>query len=109
MDDQTFVERREHQRHPLATGLPFFHGPTQRSFPGRCVDISSGGMLVFMPANVPAQPGQPIRLSVGGISRPEFAGLSEHPVDATIVRVDRGKLLSGGHLAVGVRFAAMPA
>ncbi len=99
------TERRVHPRHPLLTSVQVFHGPSQRDFPGRCVDISAGGMCMYVPAATPIQPGQPIRLTVGSVSRPEFAGLSEKPIDATIVRVDRDALLKTGHLAVGVRFA----
>jgi c-di-GMP-binding flagellar brake protein YcgR len=99
------VERRQHQRHPLATGVQFYHGPTQREFPARCVDISAGGMLMYVPVTIPVQPGQPIRLTVGGGTRPEFAVMTERPLNATIVRVDRRKLLSAGHIAVGVKFA----
>ena len=60
---------------------------------------------MYVPASVPVVPGQPIRLTIGSHSRPELAGLSDRPLDATIVRVDRGKMLSFGHLPVGVRFA----
>jgi len=98
-------ERREHPRYPLATSVQFYHGPSQRDFPGRCINISLGGMLMYVPAATPVQPGQPIRLAMGGASRPEFSRLDGRPLDATIVRVDRGALLSEGHLAVGVRFA----
>jgi len=99
------VERRRHPRHPMATSVEFFHGPSRRSFPGRSVDLSAGGMLMYVPATTPVQPGQPIRLSMGSIDRPEFSGLGDGPIDATIVRVDRMPLLSKGHIAVGVRFA----
>ena len=98
------VDRRQYQRHPLSTTVAFYHGPSQREFPGRSVDISTGGMLMYVPAATPVQPGQPIRLTIGG-GRPEFAVSGDKPVDATIVRVDRHKLLSMGHIAVGVRFA----
>jgi hypothetical protein len=43
---------------------------------------------------------------MSGVSRPEFAGLSEKAVNATVVCVDRKKLITDGHLAVGVRFEA---
>ncbi len=100
-------EKRTHPRYPLATSVQFYHGPSQRDFPGRCADISHGGMLMYVPSTVPVQPGQPIRLSVGSVSRPEFAMFSEKPVDATIVRVDRGTFISEGNIAVGVRFAVV--
>jgi len=104
MDSTPKTDRRRHQRHPLTTSLQFYHGPSQRDFPGRCVDISKGGLLMYVPVSAPVQPGQAIRLAVGSVSRPEFAGLSETPLDATIVRVDRHSILSSGQLAVGVRF-----
>jgi len=69
------------------------------------VDISKGGMLMYVPAKVPVVPGQSIRLTVGGGGRPEFAKVTDKPIDATVVRVDRHKLLSMGYLAVGVQFA----
>ena len=106
MVEQVQVERRHHQRYPFATGVQFHHGPTQSDFAGRCVNISDGGMKMFVPPNVPVLPGQPIRLMVGSMGRPEFSRLSSKPVDGTIVRVDRGAFVAGGQLAVGIRFAA---
>lgn len=98
-------DRRKYPRYPLPTSVQFYHGPSQRDYPGRCVDISLGGLLMYVPAAAPVQPGQPIRIAVGGVPRPEFARLGGQPVDATIVRVNRMSLFSEGHLAVGVRFA----
>ena len=104
MGDQTLSERRQHQRHPLATSLQFLHGPTRKDCQARSVDVSAGGMMMFVPPNVPVRVGQFLRLSVGSVNRPEFAGLSEQPVDATVVRVDRGQLVPGGQIGIGVRF-----
>ena len=106
MAEQAFADRRQNPRHPLSTGIQFYHGPSQRDFPARCANISSGGMLMYVPANVPVQPGQPIRLTAGSVNRPEFSGLSERPLEATIVRVDRAGLLNGAQVGVGVRFPA---
>jgi hypothetical protein len=75
----------------MATRVEFYHGPSGRIFPGRTVNLSSGGVLMHIPAGIPVQIGQPIRLAVGCVNRPEFAGLSERPVDATVVRVDYRK------------------
>ena len=104
MGEQTFSERRQYQRHPLATSIQFYHGTTRRDLPGRCVDVSSGGMLMFVPPSAAVRVGQFIRLAVGSVNRPEFAGLCEQPVDATIVRVDRGQFVPTGQVGVGVRF-----
>jgi len=98
-------DRRRHPRYPLATSVQFYHGPSQRDFPGRCANISISGMKMYVPAATPVQPGQPIRLSLGSVGRPEFSRLGRGPLDATIVRVDRKALIDEGDLAVGVRFA----
>jgi len=60
---------------------------------------------MYVPAAAPVQPGQTVRLTLGGIDARELAGLSGTPIEGTIVRVDRHALLAEGHLAVGVRFA----
>ena len=97
------AERRVHRRHPFAGRVSIFHEPTQRVLPARSVDISEGGMLMYVPVSTPVKPGQPIRLSVEGAGPPEFG---PEPVDCRIVRVDRHSLTTQGHLAVGVQFQA---
>jgi len=97
------AERRGHQRHPFAGRVNIFHGPTQRAFPARSVDISEGGMLMYVPVSTPVKPGQPIRLSV---ENAEPAELGPEPVNGRIIRVDRHRLTTQGHLAVGVQFQA---
>jgi len=104
MARSTSSDRRKHLRHPLATTVQFFHGPSRREYPARSVDISQGGMLMYLPASVPVARGQGIRLTIGSHGRPELAELSNRPLAATVVRVDRRRLLELGHLPVGVRF-----
>jgi len=89
----------------MATTVQFYHGPSRREYPARSVDISHGGMLMYVPASVPVSRGQPIRLTIGSTARPELAGLGDKPLDGTIVRVDRQKMLQLGHVPVGIRFA----
>ncbi len=103
--DKQSVDRRRYRRRPLATGVQFYHPTSRREFPARTIDISEGGMLMYVPASTPLQPGQPIRLKVAGVNRPEFSALSKHNVDATVVRVNRKSLLSEGYLSVGVEFS----
>ena len=86
-------------------GIQFYHGPSQREFPGRTVDVSRTGTLMQVPATTPIRVGQTIRLNVSVIPHPQFADLGQDPIDATIVRVDRGALVATGQVAVGVRFA----
>ena len=105
MSGTASTERRKHPRHPLSTSVQLLHGPSGRELPGRCENISAGGLLMHVPATSPVRPGQTVRLNVGSINRPEFERLGEGPVDATIVRVDRNALLAGGHLAIGGRFS----
>ena len=105
MDEQPSTDRRQHVRYPLATTVQFYHCASRREFPARSIDISAGGILVYVPTGTPVAPGQPIQLKLGAQSRPEFARLSDRPLDATVVRVDRQKILSLGHLPVGIRFS----
>jgi len=105
MERRPGQERRRYVRYPLATSVRFYHGPSRREYPARSVDISGGGILMYVPAGAPIAPGHTIRLTVGGANRPEFAPLDrDAPVEATIVRVDRHRMLSTGHLPVGIRF-----
>ena len=89
----------------MVTGVQFHHATSRNDFPGRCVNISRGGLMMYVPAATPIQSGHTVRLSVGSVHRPEFAPLSEQPIEATVVRVDRRALLTSGHLGVGVKFA----
>ena len=98
------TDRRKHPRHPLPTSVQFYHGMSQREFPGRCVNISKGGMMMYVPVSSPVKEGDCLRVTLGSASRPEFAGLGEHPFEAAIVRVERKSILQSGHLAVGIRF-----
>jgi c-di-GMP-binding flagellar brake protein YcgR len=102
------ADRRRHRRYPLARTIDFHHGPTQREFPARCVDISESGMLMYVPVTTPVKPGQSIRLTVAGPAPPEVASLEDRPLEATIVRVERHGLLITGKLVVGVEFASAP-
>ena len=106
MNGTPTAERRQHQRFPLAMGVQFFHGPSRRDFPGRCVDLSDGGMLMHVPPTTPVRVGHPIRLDAAAVPRGESRRAGETPIDATIVRVDHHCLLTAGNLAVGVRFLA---
>ena len=104
MIDGPIKERRLSPRYDAATGVRFFHEPTSRDFPGRCVNLSTGGMLMHVPAAVPVRPGQAVRLTLGQVDLPPLAGLSAAEIEARIVRVDRTALLAEGRLAVAIRF-----
>ncbi len=98
------ADRRRHRRYPMGRSIHFHHGPTKRAFPGRCVDISQSGLMMYVPVSTPVKPGQPIRLSVTGPTPPDISALADGTLEATIVRVERRGLLTMGKLAVGVEF-----
>jgi len=104
MDERPSSDRRQFVRYPLAATVQFYHCASRREFPARSIDMSRGGILVYVPAGTPVAPGQPIQLKLDVHGRPEFGRLSDSPLDGTVVRVDRAKMLSDGHLPVGIRF-----
>ena len=99
------TERRRYPRVPLVAGVQCRHGPGRQEFPGRCVDISPEGLLMYVPAATPVRVGHTLRVQLGGAERPELGRWSDGPVDATVVRVDRRTLLDVGHVAVGLHLA----
>ncbi|MFP4141253.1 MAG: PilZ domain-containing protein [Planctomycetota bacterium] len=104
MSDASAKDRRAHQRFPLATSVQFHHAQSRRDFPGRSVDLSGGGMLMYVPATAPVHTGQTIKLNLGHVPISEVPDFAGRDVNATVVRVDRNTLLSSGHIAVGVHF-----
>jgi c-di-GMP-binding flagellar brake protein YcgR len=108
MDEGTSAERRQHTRFPLATSVEFYHTASKRDFPGRSVDVSDGGMLMYVPATVPVHPGQVVRLNARSIHPGKVQRNGDGKVHAKIVRVDRQPLLTTGHIAVGMKFDAPP-
>ena len=104
MNSRGKVERRKHVRHPLSMTIQFYHGQSRREYPARTVNVSNGGMLMYVPVSAPVAPGHTIRINLGSQPRPEFSGLGGGPRDATIVRVEREEIAEVGYLPVGVHF-----
>ncbi len=96
------AERRQHQRCPMTGPVEFHHEASGRDFTARGVDVSAGGMLMYVSAVTPVKPGQPIRVKARGVTQTQPTAKGEVP--AEIVRVDRYKLLSVGQVAIGVKF-----
>ncbi|MFW6062456.1 MAG: PilZ domain-containing protein [Planctomycetota bacterium] len=109
MSSSPATERRQFTRHPLVTSVEFYHAPSKREFPGRTVDISRGGMRMYVPATAPVHPGQCVRLQAGTLGETEAGDFGEGKLDATIVRVDRRDLLDHGHIAVALKFHTVAA
>jgi hypothetical protein len=69
-------------------------------------------MLMHAPAVAPLALGQRVRVRTAfasgldalGKFEPDLPQLAAGPVNATIVRVDRGEFLSTGQIVVGVKF-----
>ena len=101
---QQAVDRRKHPRQPLAIPVRFHHDPTGKDLPGRCVDISQGGMRMYVPANTPVKSGQEIVISMGDIEANGLSQLSKQQLPGRVVHVNRYTLISTGQLAVGVEF-----
>ena len=106
MTDVPTTDRRRHQRYPLSAGVRVYHEPSRGDLPARAVDISDGGMLMYMPVSAPVKPGQPVRLTIRRMPAGLFEALGAKPLAARIVRVQRRGLLITGKLAVGVEFAS---
>ena len=56
---------------------------------------------MYVPAKVPLQVGDVLRLDSGSA---QPAGQDKQPVLASVVRLDRHALLTMGHVAVGLKF-----
>jgi hypothetical protein len=108
MDAAPKAERRQHSRQPLSVNVKFFHEPSQHAFSARTVDASPAGLLMYVPAVAPLQVGHILRVNLGELPQPQHASLSGREFSATVVRVDRRRLIPHGHIAVGVKFSENP-
>ena len=104
MHADSSADRRVYRRYPAPISVRVEHVASKREFPARAVDVSRGGMLMYVPAATPVKVGQAIRLTMKGVDQPELAGLSGQFLPAMIKRVDRHVLIKIGHLAIGVEF-----
>ena len=98
----TASERRTYPRQASSANVEFLHHPTRRRFPGRCLDISRGGLLMYVPATAPLQVGHELDLTVTGDAG-EY--VPARGIRGEIVRVNRQALISAGQVAVGVKFS----
>lgn len=104
MVDAAPAERRQHQRRTVVVTARLAHDPSGRSFPCQCVDISSGGARLLVPATMPVREGHVVQIEPAEALADQLGGLAVRELAAAVVRVDRDSLLAGGHLTVGVRF-----
>jgi hypothetical protein len=100
--------RRKHQRFPLASSVEIHLAATGKSYPGRGVDVSQGGMMVYLPASAPVSAGQELDLTVtpspAAPAPAGVAGAVARKRAARVIRVDRDGLVKLGRLGVAVQF-----
>jgi hypothetical protein len=100
-------ERRRHTRHFYSTNLRF-RREDGKALPARSVDISSGGMLLNVLAYQDLFPGQTITLDLDSDdvldTFPDVYLPCCHVLQASIVRIERGRLSSNGYMSIAVEF-----
>ncbi len=104
MRESQKADRRRHRRHPLSAGAQLRHSSSAGDIPGRCVDISDSGVLMYVPISAPVKSGQKISLTLSSIKAGNYVGLNDRPIEARIVRVQRRGVLLTGKLAIGIEF-----
>ena len=95
------AERRQYPRQPLSARVHLHHQASRREFPARSVDVSEGGLLMYVPATTPVSVGQVVEVR---FEDPPAGTPCGQTVAGQVARVDRQKLLAMGYLAVGVQF-----
>ncbi len=102
-------ERRIHRRYVYPRNLRFRSEASLRKLPARCVNISSGGMLLNIFHHSGLRVGQDVVLSLPTHeSPPSFPGLClprAGELVATIVRIEREGVKTNGYMRIGVEFA----
>jgi hypothetical protein len=109
------AERRESVRTATQGRAMFYHPSSGRELPGRTINVSRGGLWMYVPPHAPLRRGQEIQFlelpeMAGGRADEQAASASRaRPLPATILRVDRATLVSAGRISVAVRFGPAPA
>ena len=110
MSPTPLAERRSHPRLAVFGGVRFQHPASRREIAGRLVDLSRGGLRMYVPPDAPLRAGQTIRLLDLPGRQHVCEGPSEAsedplaPLDAVVIRVDRSALARDGKVAIAARF-----
>ena len=96
-------DRRRHARSKIAAPVKFYHASANKGYPARCIDVSPGGMGMVVSPVAPIKAGQHVQ-----VIAPEAQSLAEQlppgdKIDATVARVERGALPTGGQVVVGLK------
>lgn len=104
MVDVTPMERRKHPRRTANIAAHVIHDPTGRTFPCRIVDASATGAMLLVPLSMPVRAGHTLEIQPNEPLVSELSDLSGLTSRATVIRVDRDRMILEGHIAIGVRF-----
>lgn len=97
-------ERRQHVRRPVQAHAELHHHPSQRRFRCRYRDASGGGAKLLAPPEMPAREGQVVRLRTITPLADDDETLTGVWLEAVVVRVDRGSLITDGALGVALQY-----
>ena len=103
---ETFVEQRKDARTELTWPVSIWLPEANRFFYSKSVNISKGGVLLYVPMSTPVRPGHVVELNFPRTTslakkRGQFARIKS----GKVVRVNRKSLFEGGDICVAVKFA----
>ena len=98
-------DRRRYTWYSYSTNLRFRRS-NGKTLPARSVDISSGGMLLYVLAHQELFPGETITLhfNANGVADhfPDVYFPDSHDIQATIVRIERDHFSTSGYMGITV-------
>jgi hypothetical protein len=98
-------ERRRHERRVLNSPAQVVHPASGRTFGCRCGDASADGAGLMVPMTMPVQVGHAVQILPPEPLASQLQDVTGSTVTATVVRIDRERLLLAGHVWIGVQFA----
>ena len=105
MGTQTAVEHRKDVRTDLAWPVSVWLPEANRFFNGRSTNISSGGVLVRVPATTPLRAGHVVELNFPRtMALAKRKGSFARIKSGRVVRIERGELLDDATIGIGVVF-----
>jgi hypothetical protein len=111
MNEATAVsEQRKNTRTQVAWPVSVWLPEANRFFNGRSTNISSGGVLVRVPATTPLRAGHVIELNFPRtMALAKRKGSFARIKSGRVVRVERGELLDDATIAIGIVFESIEA
>jgi hypothetical protein len=102
------VEQRKNTRTPVAWPVSVWLPEANRFFNGRSTNISSGGVLVRVPATTPLRAGHVVELNFPRtMALAKRKGSFARIKSGRVVRVERGELLDDATIGIGIVFESI--